>query len=565
MNRRHLRNFLIGSFFLSIPAVYAQQNVGIGTLNPKSTAVLELVSPTNNQGFLAPRLTTAQRLAIAAAASDNGLMVYDNTLNQFFYWNGTAWTSFAGTVNWSLTGNALPDSTSQFLGATNGFPVIVKTSNTERLRITTSGSVGIGTNNPSATLDVKGDLNTSKYYKIGNTVVLKNNGTNSIYVGQNANSISSSLTSNTFVGANTGNNATGSYNTLMGESAGTALTTGFGNTLLGEFAGNAITTGTENVMIGSDVGGNASNSDHVTLVGYHADLGSSTKHVNATAIGYLAQVDQDNALVLGGTGAQRVNVGIGTIAPAFSLDITEAGAANAPMIRLNQNNTTLNPIGLRLDRSSTESWFLGMNATGNDLIIRQGGSTSYVVIDDATGNVGIGTTPSSKLHVKAGNIQMEDGNQGLGKTLISDANGVASWRQAAIFTFIGSLNNTSLGVVTTTFAKVEDMGTFTKQFPETNVELTLTSPMFIENFSSSSNITFELRIDNVQTIFGNAVTTLWQSSNNFQFLTIYGMFPKIPVGTHTISLWARTNTGTASNVLPDAGGYGGKVVVKEAY
>ena len=44
-----------------------------------------------------------------------------------------------------------------------------------------------------------------------------------------------------------------------------------------------------------------------------------------------------------------------------------------------------------------------------------------------SGNVGIGTsTPNANLHV-VGNIKMNDGNEGIGKILKSDSNGLASW------------------------------------------------------------------------------------------------------------------------------------------
>lgn len=47
------------------------------------------------------------------------------------------------------------------------------------------------------------------------------------------------------------------------------------------------------------------------------------------------------------------------------------------------------------------------------------------------GNVGIGTTePDAKLHV-VGNIKIEDGNEGAGKVLMSDASGVGSWQAVA--------------------------------------------------------------------------------------------------------------------------------------
>jgi len=44
------------------------------------------------QGFLPPRMTATQKLAIGTPAA--GLMVYDTTLNQMSYYNGTLWINF---------------------------------------------------------------------------------------------------------------------------------------------------------------------------------------------------------------------------------------------------------------------------------------------------------------------------------------------------------------------------------------------------------------------------------------------------------------------------------------
>ena len=55
--------FLNGTIF--------SQNVGIGTLNPAASSVLELNSTT--QGFLPPRMTLSQRNAIPGPAE--GLMI----------------------------------------------------------------------------------------------------------------------------------------------------------------------------------------------------------------------------------------------------------------------------------------------------------------------------------------------------------------------------------------------------------------------------------------------------------------------------------------------------------
>jgi hypothetical protein len=54
---------------------HAQQSVGIGTSAPNASAQLDVVSTT--KGFLMPRMTSAQRTAIATPAT--GLMVYETT------------------------------------------------------------------------------------------------------------------------------------------------------------------------------------------------------------------------------------------------------------------------------------------------------------------------------------------------------------------------------------------------------------------------------------------------------------------------------------------------------
>ena len=77
-------------------------NIGIGTTTPNSSAVTDMTSTT--QGFLPPRMTTAQRDAIATPAT--GLTIYNTTVNCIHWWNGTIWYDFcfgypyaAGAVN----------------------------------------------------------------------------------------------------------------------------------------------------------------------------------------------------------------------------------------------------------------------------------------------------------------------------------------------------------------------------------------------------------------------------------------------------------------------------------
>src|SRR4051812_29599037 len=58
-----------------------------------------------------------------------------------------------GTPYWSTLGNSNATSTSK-LGTTNAINLRLYTSNAERVRITTSGLVGIGTTAPNARLHV---------------------------------------------------------------------------------------------------------------------------------------------------------------------------------------------------------------------------------------------------------------------------------------------------------------------------------------------------------------------------------------------------------------------------
>ncbi|MEK7201130.1 MAG: hypothetical protein AAB737_00655, partial [Patescibacteria group bacterium] len=68
-------------------------NVGIGTTNPVSSAILELSA--TNRAFLLPRLTTAQRDVISSPAA--GLLLYNSTANALNIYNGSSWGAVGGT------------------------------------------------------------------------------------------------------------------------------------------------------------------------------------------------------------------------------------------------------------------------------------------------------------------------------------------------------------------------------------------------------------------------------------------------------------------------------------
>lgn len=81
-------------------SVLVTSQVGINTTTPDASSVLDLNS--TNRGFLAPRMTTAQRLAITAPA--DGLMVYDTTSKLFYYYVSS--TSSWSPINSSVSGRS---------------------------------------------------------------------------------------------------------------------------------------------------------------------------------------------------------------------------------------------------------------------------------------------------------------------------------------------------------------------------------------------------------------------------------------------------------------------------
>ncbi|MBC5834699.1 tail fiber domain-containing protein [Flavobacterium sp. F372] len=128
--------------------------VGIGTTSPNTSAALDIVSST--KGVLIPRMTLAQRGSIPVGATQNGLLIYQTDASPgFYYYNGTAWATFGSGSSWGLTGNASTTPAANKLGTTDGQDFVIKTNNTEAMRITAGGNIGIGTITPSTLFHLK--------------------------------------------------------------------------------------------------------------------------------------------------------------------------------------------------------------------------------------------------------------------------------------------------------------------------------------------------------------------------------------------------------------------------
>ena len=82
-----MKNFALILSFFCLTLVHSQ--VGIGTSTPQSSAALDVTS--TSKGFLYPRMTNTQMLAISSPAT--GLQVFNSDANCLYYFDGNQWLS----------------------------------------------------------------------------------------------------------------------------------------------------------------------------------------------------------------------------------------------------------------------------------------------------------------------------------------------------------------------------------------------------------------------------------------------------------------------------------------
>ena len=411
-------------------------SVGIGTVSPSASALLEMQS--TNKGILIPRMTAAQRNAIATPST--GLLIYQtNSTPGFYFYNGLAWAQISnGKANSNL--NNLSATTAinvSLLPATNG--AIDLGSATKAWKdLYVNGNVGIGTTIPTAKLEVAGQVKiTGGTPGVGKVLVSDANGL-------------ASWTSITSTGAWSVNGNTGINEATQ---------------FLGTTDSNAVIVRTNNrealrVLPNLPIAAGAP-ADPVDVLRIQRDgtngnkwpvdasfqLGSYSPDIYARTQMDIALNDEGSPnFAYAKVMSLRSNgfVGIGNTSPTTTLDVNGVGKFGN---------------FLKIGTDVSEGYFQNANdgayralATGGNqgyfFQNTNGVNTSMYIGLNGTyaGRVGIGTAaPAASLDV-AGNIKIADGTQGAGKVLTSDANGLSSWvtlpAAAASWNRTGNANTT---------------------------------------------------------------------------------------------------------------------------
>lgn len=401
------------------PLTFVTNNASRMTIDPTGKVGIGTVSPTQT-------LTVQNGFNLDAADANSGTIT-----------NGLSFgaTSGEGIASKRTTG-------------VNQFGLDFYTNTTLRMSITQAGNVGIGTNNPASKLDIVGNIKiadgTQGLNKVltsdanglaswqpasGSGSLINNTGTRNLFAGS---TVSTAGADNAIFGETTGTSNTGSFNVIMGSSAGFAKAPGdlnviigwnaarFGtnlqgntfvgaqagentgisqyvdtNSFFGEKAGQMNTIGYGNTFIGERSGISNTTGFWNTVLGNFADVGSPNLSF-ATAIGYRAMVSQSNSLVLGSingvNGATAsTNVGIGTTAPTQVLDVVGNVKFSGALMPNNLAGTTgqvLTSAGAGLPPTWTT--------------ISGGGSVTTVSVTSANGFTGSVATATSTPAITIG-------------------------------------------------------------------------------------------------------------------------------------------------------------------
>ncbi len=344
--------------------------------------------------------------------------------------------------NWNLLGNAGTVDGTNFIGTTDNIPFNIKINNQPAGKLDPIlGNTFYGLLAGGTTITT-GHHNTA----IGETTLASiTSGTRNTAMGWNSMLNNSSGSANTAYGLNSLRSlTTGVCNTAIGTDALTSVvTTNFNtaigyealkantaasNTGLGADALYSNTTGGGNTAVGSSLIFNTTggfntgvgygalwkiNGDNNAALGYQAGgdltktmsnkntfIGAYTDQLvdnltNVTAIGYNAKVGQSNSMVLGGTAADAVNVGINTSSPTERLEVQGS-------IKIVDGTQGVGKL-LTSDASGKASW-LAANLI-NTTAIAGTGTTTPVIIINGAGDVGYKNAPSQGvLLIDPGNV-----------------------------------------------------------------------------------------------------------------------------------------------------------------
>jgi hypothetical protein len=405
--------------------INSSEQVGIGQSNPQNN--LDIATSGFGQGIT---IKTTGNTSNSIISDANRTTASAGILSLTSKWNGT-------TVA-DILFNAGSDTINKDDGIIT-FRTSSANNNAERMRITSTGNVGIGTTTPDALLSVNGvasfgdgtallpsianfgDLNTGMWFPAADTIAFSEGGVEAMRIDSSGN-----------VGIGTTSPGTdfGKVLHISGASAATATTGGSrlfytGTNASGNWsvydgtaaAYRAVIDSSGNVGIGTSSPSSQSGDANTLVVGSGSGNKGLTIYSGTTSNGairfsdgtsgadtYRGQIDydhNDNSLKFVTDTSERMridssgNVGIGTTSPnsyagQTALTINSSGVAR---VDLDVSDTIVGTL-------TGESTYVGLFSQGASTTLRLGTNNTERMRIDSSGNVGIGTSsPTARLSV----------------------------------------------------------------------------------------------------------------------------------------------------------------------
>ncbi|WP_336069157.1 hypothetical protein [Mesoflavibacter sp. CH_XMU1404-2] len=427
--------YLTSLMLLSIKIAMSQ--VGIGTTNPTSSSILDIVS--TNKGVLLPRIflnSTTDVSTISTPAT--GLLIYNtatisDVVPAFYYWNGMQWVKISNDEikdDWSLSGNDLNSGTgTEFIGTTSNHSFLQKVNNQQIGILDTNGSTVFGFGASST---------------VNDAVVMGRNATasapNSVTLGYDAETNSNDAVSVGYQSDASGyqslslgyqSRTTQNYNNAIGYKA---TSTGYNATSIGI---STEATGQESLAIGFS--SNPTGGNKTIASGYQSlAIGRDAKSTGATAvaIGNTAFANNTNSLAIGNNArskdyANTIAIGADAIAAGGQGSIAignTAKGSNAYGISIGFDAETKNAqrnlaIGYNSTSSATDNIVIGTDANSNSNYGIAIGYSTYAKDYDNTIAIGYDALSDKLNAIAIGNLAQAKGNNSISVGNNARANG----------------------------------------------------------------------------------------------------------------------------------------------